>query len=500
MVDENNQTKEEKGESRYIRIKTFPFIMGIFLLIFLTAGITMITLTFGDEKVQSIAPRYPQFEKLYSTYDTIKKDYYQNVDDQKLVNAAIDGMIKGLDDPYSTYMDQEEAKSFNESISSSFEGIGAEIQEQDGKIMVVSAIKGSPAEKAGLKPNDIIESVDGKSIKGLSATEAVLKIRGAKGTKVVLSISRAGEAKPISVSITRDTIPIDTVYSKMLDNGIAQIQVTSFSEHTAKEFKTALDEMQKKNMKSLIIDLRGNPGGLLDQAVEMASIFVPNGKVVLQVEDRNGKREVYKSQNDGEFKLPVVVLIDEGSASASEIVSAALSESANIPLIGVKSFGKGTVQSAQNFRDGSNLKFTAYKWLTPQGNWIHKKGIEPDIKVSLPDYANLPFISPETKWKMGDSSTEVKTAEKMLKALGYKPGKVDGFYDAQLKSAVIQFQLDEKIKATGVLKDKTTLTLMQKLHDKILSNDTQAKEAVKELKKEMKDNKDNKQVNNTTQS
>ena len=487
LEEENNEPIEQKEEGRYIKIKKFPFIMGIFLLIFVTAGITMIILTFGDEKVQSIAPsKYPQFEKLYSTYETIKKDYYKDIDDEKLVNGAIEGMITGLEDPYSTYMNQEEAKSFNESISSSFEGIGAEIQEQDGKIMVVSPIKGSPAEKAGIKPNDMIESVDGKSIEGLSATEAVLKIRGEKGTKVVLTISRVGESKPISITIVRDTIPIETVYAEMLDDGIAKIQVTSFSEHTVDELQTALNEMSKKDMKALILDLRGNPGGLLDQAIEMASIFVPNGEVVLQVENRNGEKEVYKSENDGEFDLPVVVLIDNGSASASEIVAAAVSESADIPLIGVKSFGKGTVQSAQDFKDGSNLKFTAFKWLTPEGNWIHKKGIAPDIEAKLPNYASLSYISPDDDWKESDTSTEVKTAEEMLTELGYNPGKVDGFFDQDTKLAVVQFQRDQKLKGTGVLEGETTVAMMQKLRDKIIANDTQVKAAVKELKKEMK--------------
>ncbi|MFJ8258127.1 S41 family peptidase [Peribacillus asahii] len=487
MQEENKEHREEKDSGRYFKIKKFPLIMGGFLLIFLTAGITTVALTFGDEKVQSIAPsQYPQFEKLYSTYDTIKKEYYQEVDDEKLVNGAIAGMLEGLEDPYSTYMDQEEAKSFNESISSSFEGIGAEIQEQDGKIMVVSPIKGSPAEKAGVKPNDIIMSVDGKSIEGLSSTEAVLKIRGEKGTKVELTISREGEAKPVSITIVRDTIPVETVYSEMLDDGIAKIAVTSFSEHTVDELNTALDEMSKKDMKGLILDLRGNPGGLLPEAIKMASIFVPKGEIVLQIEDRNGNKEIHKSENDGEFTLPVVVLIDDGSASASEIVAAAVSESANIPLIGVKSFGKGTVQNAQDFKDGSNFKFTSYKWLTPEGNWIHKKGIKPDIEVKLPDYASLPYISPDEALKVSDASAEVKAAEDMLKELGYNPGTVDTVFDEQTKAAVEKFQQDHKLKVTGIMEDKTTVTLMQELRDKILKNDTQVKRAVKELKKEIK--------------
>lgn len=484
-MEEENQ-KQPKEAGKFIKIKKFTFIMGIFLVIFLTAGITTIALTFGDEKVESLAPdKHAEFEKLYSTYDKIKDDYYEEVDEEKLVDGAINGMIKSLDDPYSAYMDKKEASSFHESISSSFEGIGAEIQEQDGQIMVVSPIKGSPAEKAGVKPNDIILSVDGKSVEGLTSSEAVLKIRGEKGTKVDLSISRAGESEPIELTIKRDTIPIETVYAEMLDDGVAKIQVTSFSEHTVQELKTSLEEMSKKDMKGLVLDLRGNPGGLLDQAIKMASLFIPNGEVVLQVEDRSGKKDVYKSENDGELKIPVVVLIDDGSASASEIVAAAVSESADIPLIGVKSFGKGTVQTAQDFEDGSNFKYTAAKWLTPEGNWIHKKGIKPDINVKLPDYASLPYISPDKELKASDSSSEVKAAEEMLKVAGHDPGKIDGFFDEATKNAVTAFQREQKIKETGTIKDDTTVKLMQVIREKILKNDTQVKKAVEVLKKEI---------------
>ncbi|MGZ9818263.1 lmo1851 family serine protease [Peribacillus simplex] len=485
-VEEENQ-KQPKEAGKFIKIKKFTFIMGIFLVIFLTAGITTIALTFGDEKVESLAPdKHAEFEKLYTTYDKIKDNYYEEVDEEKLVDGAINGMIKSLDDPYSAYMDKKEASSFHESISSSFEGIGAEIQEQDGQIMVVSPIKGSPAEKAGVKPNDIILSVDGKSVEGLSSSEAVLKIRGEKGTKVDLSISRAGESEPLELTIKRDTIPIETVYAEMLDDGVAKIQVTSFSEHTVQELKTALEEMSKKDMEGLVLDLRGNPGGLLKQATEMASLFVPNGEVVLQVEERSGEKVVYKSENDGELKIPVVVLIDDGSASASEIVAAAVSESADIPLIGVKSFGKGTVQAAEDFEDGSNFKYTAAKWLTPEGNWIHKKGIKPDITVKLPDYASLPYISPDKELKASDSSSEVKAAEEMLKEAGHDPGKIDGFFDEATSNAVIAFQKEQKIKETGTIKDDTTVKLMQVIREKILKNDTQVKKAVEVLKKEIK--------------
>lgn len=180
-------------------------------------------------------------------------------------------------------------------------------------------------------------------------------------------------------------------------------------------------------------------------------------------------------------------MIDDGSASASEIVAAAVSESADIPLIGVKSFGKGTVQTAApDFEDGSNFKYTVAKWLTPEGNWIHKKGIKPDIKVNLPDYASLPYISPDKELKASDSSSEVKAAEEMLKAAGYNPGKIDGFFDEETTNAVKEFQKEQKVKETGIIKDDTTVKLMQVIREKILENDTQVKKAVEVLKKEIK--------------
>ncbi|HWI47170.1 MAG TPA: S41 family peptidase [Rummeliibacillus sp.] len=494
--EQNNEPqKEQQGEpgqeikpaGKYIRIKPFAFIMMIIVLILATSGITIFALTFGEEKVVEVrTPTHNEFQKLYNAYDEISKDYYKGVDTDALVNGAVDGMISALGDPYSDYMNKKEAAQFNESISSSFQGIGAEIQEKDGHIVVVSPIKNSPAEKAGIKTNDIIKKVDGKSLDGMTASAAVLLIRGEKGSSVALEIQRGGADKLITMKITRDEIPVETVYATMEKDKIAHIQITSFSDNTYKELLSALDEMEGKGMKGLVIDVRQNPGGLVNSVEDIASLFVKTGEPIVQFEDRNGKKEVVTAKSGRKVKVPVTVLIDGGSASASEILAGALSESANVKLVGEKSFGKGTMQTAANLPDGSNLKFTIAKWLTPDGNWIHEKGIQPDYKVNYPSYASLPYLSPDKTLKEGSLSDQVKAAEKMLKAVGYNPGKIDGLYDASTTVAVEQFQKDHKLKVTGELKGDTTYALMEELRLKIKKDDPQLKKAMEIVKTEIK--------------
>ncbi|WP_269153297.1 lmo1851 family serine protease [Neobacillus sedimentimangrovi] len=484
VKQEQEQTAENK--SGYIRLKKFHFIMLLFFIVFISAGITTVALSFGEEKVVTVSNDREEFTKLYKAFDTLKNGYYKKINEQELINGAINGMVESLDDPYSDYMTKDEAESFHSTISSSFEGIGAEIQEKDGHIMIVSPIKNSPAEKAGLKPNDIILSVDGKSLQGVTSTKAVTMIRGKKGTKVELSIQRPGSDAPITVPIIRDEIPIETVYGEMVDDRIAKVQITSFSTNTTKELTDKLNELKSKGMQGLVLDLRQNPGGLLDQAINISSMFVPKGKIIVKEQDRNGKVKEIASQNDGNPEFPLVVLIDKGSASASEILAAAVKESAAVPLVGEKSFGKGTVQTAADFSDGSNIKYTIAKWLTPNGNWIHKKGIKPDVEVALPEYANLPIINPEKELTLSTSSTEVQTAQKMLKALGYDPGREDGFFDEKTKKAVMSFQTANQLTADGILKGETTLKLMEKIRELINTNDTQLNKAIEILKEKMK--------------
>ncbi|MGG1758958.1 S41 family peptidase [Bacillus velezensis] len=447
----------------------------------LTLFITGNTTIFGQG---SAALTNSKFEKFNKAYEQIKSDYYQKTDDSKLVDGAIKGMISSLDDPYSSYMDPQEGKSFEETISASFEGIGAQVEEKDGSILIVSPIKGSPAEKAGVKPNDQILKVNGKSVKGLNVNEAVALIRGKKGTNVKLVLHRAGVGD-LNLSIKRDTIPVETVYSEMKKGDIGEIQITSFSESTAKELNSAIDSLEKQGAKGYILDLRGNPGGLMDEAIKMSNMFIDKGKNIMQVEYKDGTKEVMKATKERKVTKPTVVLVNDGTASAAEIMSAALHESSGISLIGEKTFGKGTVQTAKDYSDGSTVKLTIAKWLTADGEWIHKKGIKPQYQVKLPEYANLPYLDAKKTYKYGDSGTTVTNAQKMLKALGYSVN-VNGTYDKAFEQAVKQFQAKEKLKQTGILTGDTTAKLMTDLQKQLADNDTQMKKAVETLNKNMK--------------
>lgn len=486
---EHGQTDAPKQPGRMIRMKPFTLIMLIFALVLSTAAVTFIALTVGDEKVvevvkpQQVGNERKEFKKLFDAYDQLKETYFDEVDDQVILDGAINGMVDALGDPYSDYLNEKEAKQLNESISSSFEGIGAEIQELNGYINIVSPIKNSPAEKAGLLPNDTVLAVDGKSVQGMPSSEAVLLIRGEKGTKVTLSVRRGDDGEPFDVKIVRDVIPVHTVYAEMLDGGIAHINITSFSENTYEELLKAINEMVDQDMKGMVVDVRQNPGGILNGALDIADLFVKEGKAILQTEERGSEAEIYPATNGQKITVPAALLVDDGSASASEILAGALKESAGIPIVGVQTFGKGTVQTPTQLSDGSNLKLTTAKWLTPDGNWIHKKGIEPDVKVAYPPYASLPYLDASEEMTEGTVSPAVQAAEEMLEAIGYDPGEIDGLYDEKTAAAVEKLQSDLSVETTGVLSGETTTGLMQKLRDKMKKDDPQllkAKEIVEE--------------------
>lgn len=426
--------------------------------------------------------------KIGQAYNMILSSYVEKVDEKTLIEGAIQGMVSTLNDPYSAYMDEETAAQFNDSLESSFEGIGAEVSMMEGKVTIVAPFKDSPAEKAGLKPNDQIIKIDGESIEGLDLYEAVLKIRGEKGTIVTLQVMRPGATELMEVKVTRDTIPIETVYTDMKEYNnkkLGLIEITSFAQETAEDFITGLAELEDQGMEGLIIDVRGNPGGLLESVEEILKQLVTKEKPYVQIENREGQKQRFFSTLEKQKDYPIVVLTDQGSASASEILAGALKESGGYDIVGEKTFGKGTVQQARDMGDGSNLKLTMFKWLTPDGNWIHEKGIEPTVEVKQPDFFYANPIQFEKELTQNMNNEKIKNAQIMLKGLGFDPGREDGYFSGETVLAVKAFQLANNLEETGTINEKTAGAIEAKVIEAIRDekNDQQLKKAMEVLTK-----------------
>jgi carboxyl-terminal processing protease len=430
-----------------------------------------------------------EFEKLEKTYNYISERYVKEIEDEKLLQGAIQGMVDVLEDPYSVYMDEKTATEFMNSLDSSFEGIGAEVTMRNGRVTIVAPFKDSPAEKSGLKPNDQIMTINGKSTEKLDLYEAVLEIRGKKGTVVTLGIERPGASEMIKVDVTRDQIPIETVYSDTIENNgkkIGVIEITSFSSDTAKDFETQLNSLEDQGIDGLVIDVRGNPGGYLDSVDAISKLLITKEKPFVQIEDREGKKERYFSSNKEKKPYPIVGLIDRGSASASEILAGALKEAGDYELVGEKTFGKGTVQQTIEMGDGSNLKLTMFKWLTPDGNWIHQEGIKPTIEVQQPDYfyAN-PITVEEEPLRYDMNNEQIKSAQLMLNGLGFNTERTDGYFSKETEAAVKAFQAKNELTVTGTIDEKTAGKLQELVIEEVRSkeNDLQLQKAVELLVK-----------------
>ncbi|HBO16876.1 MAG: Carboxyl-terminal protease [Candidatus Moranbacteria bacterium GW2011_GWE2_35_2-] len=318
------------------------------------------------------------------------KDKYVDVKDlktQDLIYGAINGMLSATGDPYTIFLNPEENKQFNEDIEGMFEGIGAELGVREGVLTVIAPLENSPSEKAGLRAGDKIIKIDGEDAVEMTINEAVKKIRGSKGSEVKLTIFRSGETgETKEILIVRDTINVDSVKFEEKENNIFYISVSLFGDSTIREFHSAIRNIPSQTQ-GLIIDLRNNPGGFLDAAVEMSSRALLKGKIVVIEENSQGKRkELLSTGGDALSKIKTVILINEGSASASEIMAGALRENRdNVTLVGKKSFGKGSVQELVSLSENSAVKITVAKWLTPKGNQINNEGITPDVEVDFTD-------------------------------------------------------------------------------------------------------------------
>jgi carboxyl-terminal processing protease len=301
--------------------------------------------------------------------------------------AALTGLIKGSEDPYTVYMTPKEYNLLKEQMqSAAFGGIGTYIEldtENSNWLTIIEAIEGTPAQKAGLKAGDVIAEIDGKSTKGFSIDMAVSKLRGLKGSPVTVTINRKGTNGSLKFTLVRESIQVKSVSHKIIDNNMGYVRLRLFGENTAQELQEALRDLQAQNVKGIVLDLRNNGGGYINAAVDISSIFIKNGEPVVQVKDKTGNSKVHSARGELKTDLPLVILVNKYSASASEITAGALKDYKRGILLGTKTFGKGSVQQLLPFPDGSALKITVSHYYTPLGNDIDKKGLEPDYKVDM---------------------------------------------------------------------------------------------------------------------
>jgi len=326
------------------------------------------------------------FKMFWEVWNTLKRDYVaaDTLTEKKLFYGALQGLVAATEDPYSVFMNPEEAKSFEEDLSGAFEGIGAEIGFRNEMLTIIAPLEGMPAIKAGVQAGDKIYAIDGDVATALSVEEAVKKIRGPKGTKVTLTLVRDKVDKPIDITITRATVVVKSVTTSFNDKTkIYTIKISSFNNDSEDLFNQAVSEALIKKPKGIVLDLRNNPGGYLETAVSLASEWVKEGQIVVE-EFGDGKKNEHLTNGAARLaNFPTVVLVNEGSASASEIVAGALKDYGIAKLVGQKTFGKGSVQVLRQLEDGSVVKITTAKWLTPKGNNINDQGIEPDIAVEI---------------------------------------------------------------------------------------------------------------------
>ena len=392
------------------RNKVYKIIMLVFLVAFITFLITSIGMYqyfLNKDITDSSIIADSDIESTLKKYKQIIDQCY--LGEEKLKEGAIKGYIEALDDPYTEYISKDDMQDYLEDTMGNFTGIGIYMiqDEKADKIQILSPIKNSPAEKAGILPGDYIISVDGVQYKAEDMTMVSTKIKGKEGSTVKLEILRGTETK--NFEIKREHIIVNPVEGKVLTNNIGYIEFSSFDENTSEEFKNKYEELKNQGIKSLIIDLRNNGGGIVDEALKIADYIVEKDKILLYEVDKNNKEEIKKSTNDPIINIPIVVLTNENTASSSEILAGALKDLGKAKIVGTKTYGKGIIQQILTLQDGSGLKITSEKYLTPNKTEINKKGIEPDEEVKLPDTVKNIFLVEEK------DDTQLQKAIQMLK-------------------------------------------------------------------------------------
>lgn len=360
----------------------------IVIIVSVIATLAIFTLTFlaGFVTAGRIAPggtlKAGDYPLLDEAVLLLKSGYIGEIDETTILRGAVRGAVAGIGDPYTKYLDPDQARDLNEGLSGEFDGVGLYLLQKDGDCLVVKAIKDAPADRAGVKKGDIIIKVDDMETHGRLLDEVVSKIKGKKGSRVKLILKREGANAPIELEMARATIKIPNITSQLIDGTIGHIKVEEFNQLIAKDMDRAIIDLESQGAKGIILDLRDNPGGILESAVDMASKFIESGVIVTE-RDRKGKEIKYEAKGGADEEIPLVVLVNGGSASASEIVAGAIQDRNRGVIVGEQTFGKASVQSVHELQDGSNLVITSASYFTSKGRDINKKGITPDYLVPI---------------------------------------------------------------------------------------------------------------------
>lgn len=382
MEDENIDTTKE-----IVTIKKEGFSypeMVIIMIIAILFGFLIGNVVSFTKKETTNSSVPSELKEFVDTYNDIVNNYYDKVNKEELIDAGIKGMINYLDDPYATYFDGTSSTNFNQTLEGNYEGVGIEVTLDNSKVKITKVFADTPAKKAGIKVGDYITKVNGESVEGKSLSDVVSLIKNAKNKEVEITITRDNQEK--AMKVTRTTVDMPYTSSKVYEeNGkkIGYLKIEMFSNNITKQVKKELESLKKKNIDKLVIDARDNPGGYLTQVTEILSLFMTKKDVIYQLQTKNNKEKVYSTSSKATYSYPVVVLINENSASASEILASAFKETYNAEIVGVNSYGKGTVQKTGDLNNGDTIKYTVQKWLTPRGNWINEKGVTPTKEVKL---------------------------------------------------------------------------------------------------------------------
>lgn len=382
MEDENIDTTKE-----IVTIKKEGFSypeMVIIMIIAILFGFLIGNVVSFTKKETTNSTVPSELKEFVDTYNDIVNNYYNKVNKEELIDAGIKGMINYLDDPYATYFDGTSSTNFNQTLEGNYEGVGIEVTLDNSKVKITKVFADTPAKKAGIKVGDYITKVNGESVEGKSLSDVVSLIKNAKNKEVEITITRDNQEK--TMKVTRATVDMPYTSSKVYEeNGkkIGYLKIEMFSNNITKQVKKELESLKKKNIDKLVIDVRDNPGGYLTQVTEILSLFMTKKDVIYQLQTKNNKEKVYSTSSKATYSYPVVVLINENSASASEILASAFKETYNAEIVGVNSYGKGTVQKTGDLNNGDTIKYTVQKWLTPKGNWINEKGVTPTKEVKL---------------------------------------------------------------------------------------------------------------------